>query len=539
MNELHDSSTPQPEAATLKSPHSEERPNDNLTAPPRPQPSPSFNYTYVPPVPRKWKFAKHDAIFALLGLPLGFLFVRYILFSVDGFVTTAFFLLLLIFCTVYLRFAGHKLRPAHRASGLMLGIFTMVFSLTASPILHGLCAAFLLIAIPWWTRSVTIGCGFVTRYFPFDLLDPVLAYPLTEYGATIHAISDAAKQSKTGKNLRIILLGLFITLPLTGMIALLLCSADAGISNLFSEIAARFTENIAMLCWQAFLGIFAGCWLFGMLYGAANQKLHPVVSEHEYENRLSHARIIPNLGLYAGVTPICLLYLLYVISQTHYFCAAFFGTLPAEMESYSQYARRGFFELCAIAIINLGIILLLTGCAQKGGKHRPKPLTFYASILCGFTLFIIATAIAKMVLYIDAYGLTQLRLFTAWFMLLLGMIFLVLLIRQFHALPTAKIITTVFLLFFGILCFARPDALIASYNIHAYETGALPELDVRMLCDLSDDAYLVMLEHQSTIRAANESEYFELALSNHYSAYQITPEKLWNLSSMWIYYSYE
>ena len=146
------------------------------------------------------------------------------------------------------------------------------------------------------------------------------------------------------------------------------------------------------------------------------------------------------------------------------------------------------------------------------------------------TLFIIATALAKMFLYIKAYGLTALRLYTAWFMVLLGVVFLVLLVRQFvRKLPTAAILTVSFTLLFGLLCFARPEAMIAEYNIARYENGTLKELDVIMLCELSEDAYTVMAKHPDALKRTNQWEYFVKDAKFCIDRYGRQNDRSWNI----------
>ena len=46
----------------------------------------------------------------------------------------------------------------------------------------------------------------------------------------------------------------------------------------------------------------------------------------------------------------------------------------------------------------------------------------------------------------------------------------------------------------AILCFSKTDAIIANYNIKMYKTGQLTSLDKRMLLDLSDDAWEVLIK---------------------------------------------
>lgn len=477
----------------------------------------------------------HDSVFSWLALIFGFLLMRYVVFIADGILTTLLFLLLYAFSAVYIRKSGCKPRLPHRILGAVICIFSCSFSLTASPILHGLCFWFLFPAIIWRTHSVCGGAGFVTRFFPLDLCDSLIQKPFQNFTAGPQTISVSMKKSSTASSAKTVLIGLLVTVPLTIIVASLLASADNGIEKMFLQFDSLLTDNIAELFWQIVLGIPAGILLFASLYSAAQRKYNtsPFPSDAFYQGKLAGLRMIPNLGLYAGVTPICLLYLAYVISQTNYFLSAFAGKLPDGM-IYSEYARRGFFELCAIAVINLIVILVLTGCAKKGGAERPKALTVYTVLLCLFTLFIIATALAKMFLYINAYGMTQLRIFTTWFMILLTVTFLVLLIRQFtQKLPTAAILTSVYIVMLGILCFGKPDARIAEYNIRRYAEGSLSELDVDMLCDLSEDAYVVMARegNASVLESAGKLDTVIRRGNDIVGSYQYHPDRKRNIAA--------
>ena len=113
-----------------------------------------------------------------------------------------------------------------------------------------------------------------------------------------------------------------------------------------------------------------------------------------------------------------------------------------------------------------------------------------------FTLLITATAISKMVLYIQNYGLTQLRVYTTWFMVLTALIFVYVIIRQFKAnFPFMRAAAMTFTLMFALLCFSRPDAVIARYNME-YCSEQLTFTDIKEMCDLSSDASAVITEDQ-------------------------------------------
>lgn len=512
--------------------------NENTTFIQTEQPviPPTLAAPYIPTPKPKLEFLPHDTVFAWLAAILGILMMRYVVFVADGIPATLCFWLLNLLSTLYVRKCGCKPRLPHRIWGAVIWIFPISFSLTATPFLHGICFWFLLAAIIWRTHSICGNAGFVTRFFPLDLLDSIGKSPKQYMTAAPQAISSAANKSSAGSSIKTILLGLLVTIPLTIIVAVLLASADSGIEKMFLQFGNLLTENVMEFILQIGLGIPAGFYLFSVFYGAAQRKRksQPFPTVEQHQEKLSALRTIPNLGLYAGITPICLLYLVYVISQMNYFFSAFAGRLPDGM-IYSEYARRGFFELVAIAIINLIVVLVLTGCAKKGGAERPKILSVYAVILYVFTLFIIATALAKMFLYINAYGMTPLRVYATWFMILLAMTFLVLLLRQFISkLPTAAILTSISVAMLAILCFGKPEARIAEYNIRHYADGSLKDLDIAMLCGLSEDAYNVMArtKNQEIIYTANPEDWemFNKEGSRIVESYRTdAPDKGWNL----------
>ncbi len=100
-----------------------------------------------------------------------------------------------------------------------------------------------------------------------------------------------------------------------------------------------------------------------------------------------------------------------------------------------------------------------------------------------------------MVMYVDGYGLTQDRVYASWFMVLLGILFVIVTIKQFKEnLKISKCFTGAFLVMFAILCFSRPDAVIAKYNIEMYRADYLLELDTDALLRLSKGASLNIIE---------------------------------------------
>ena len=108
-----------------------------------------------------------------------------------------------------------------------------------------------------------------------------------------------------------------------------------------------------------------------------------------------------------------------------------------------------------------------------------------------------------MMLYIDSFGMTRLRILTSVFMVFLAVLFLAviahLLVPKVPYMKIAVVAATVLVL---ATCYADVDRLIASYNVSAYQTGKLEEIDTDTLEELSSDAaipYIMKLANDADL----------------------------------------
>ena len=124
---------------------------------------------------------------------------------------------------------------------------------------------------------------------------------------------------------------------------------------------------------------------------------------------------IVELGVVLGLLD--LLFLAFVVVQFRYlFGGADLVQVSATL-TYAEYARRGFFELVTVSALLLSVMLLLDWLARL---DRPREVTVYRMLagLLGVLLFVvIVSALQRMRLYTQEYGLTELRLYTTAFML--------------------------------------------------------------------------------------------------------------------------
>ncbi|MFE2285168.1 DUF4173 domain-containing protein [Streptomyces sp. NPDC059443] len=161
--------------------------------------------------------------------------------------------------------------------------------------------------------------------------------------------------------------------------------------------------------------------------------------------------------------------------------------LEATGLTYSEYARQGFWQLLWATLLTLAVIALALRWAPRGGAGDRRLVRSVLGTLCALTLVVVASALHRMNLYVDAYGLTRLRVSVAGVELWLGLVVvLIMAAGAFGArwLPRAVAGSAVAaVLAFGLV---SPDGLIAEGNVSRYEQDH--KIDLAYFQSLSADA---------------------------------------------------
>lgn len=421
----------------------------------------------------KPRFSPLDIGFAVFAIAMGYLFIKLVLAGGLGLGTTLFFAIFLMGTVIYLKKQDVKFTPMAIVQLAVIGVFSLAFVLFDNGFLKALNLIFLTIAIPLWVYFTCMGNHKIVPLFFFDGIRALYVLPFKRFGTCFAAMFSGKR--KSGKYIAMVLGGLCLAFPITAIITLLL-NSDPMFESIFSSIFSDWNIHLKVFIFQFVVGIPVGCYLFGMLY--ANSKGVTSFSDEGSESFLKALKIIPTLVVCTAVTPVCLIYLLYFFSQTAYFLSAFQGILPAGF-TYSEYARTGFFELCAVVVLNLGLISTMQiFCKNTSDGEKPKALRGYTLFLSVATMILIVTALSKMFLYIGELGLTQLRVYTSWFMILLFFVFLFIGVKQAaKRFPLAKILVTTFTVMFFILQFGCIDYVIADYNVDRYLEGSINSID--------------------------------------------------------------
>ncbi|MFZ4284307.1 DUF4153 domain-containing protein [Streptomyces rhizosphaericola] len=154
---------------------------------------------------------------------------------------------------------------------------------------------------------------------------------------------------------------------------------------------------------------------------------------------------------------------------------------------HAQYARQGFWQLLWATLLTLLVIALALRWAPRGSARDRTLVRAVLGTLCVLTLVVVASALRRMDLYVDEYGLTRLRISVAAMELWLGVVFVLILAAGVFGtrfLPRAIAVSAAgAVLVFGLV---SPDALVAEQNVRRFEDRGSIDLDY--LRGLSADA---------------------------------------------------
>ncbi|WRZ01380.1 DUF4173 domain-containing protein [Streptomyces sp. NBC_00481] len=171
--------------------------------------------------------------------------------------------------------------------------------------------------------------------------------------------------------------------------------------------------------------------------------------------------------------------------------AVLFGGYDAVLketgQTYAEYARQGFWQLLMATLLTLLVIVVALRWAPRTRSSDRTLVRGVLGTLCALALVVVASAVRRMDMYVEAYGLTRLRISVLTMELWLGLVIVLIMAAGVWGarwLPRAVAAGAVaVVLAFGL---ASPDALIAERNVERYETTG--RFDLEYAKGLSADA---------------------------------------------------
>ncbi len=323
--------------------------------------------------------------------------------------------------------------------------------------------------------------------------------------------ADDETPNRTGAIVR----GLLLTLPVLGVFALLLGSADAVFAAYLPSLAWLDKLSIDDFIGRVLLtGVLAWFTVGTVTYGVARDWNHPLTTKRQDDDAtLPEATLpdrdsLPRPPKRRATTPfrvsmieggmllggVNLLFGAFVLVQFVYL----FGgreNIGVDGLTFAEYARRGFFELVAVAVLTMALLLVTDRVVVREGKREMTLFRVLSLVIIALVGVMLISAARRMDLYTDALGLTRLRLWTSVFMGWLGVLFVVLVagLLRLRTNVFSFGLVLVGIGFFATMNLINPDARIAAHNIDRALAGEI-DFDLCYLSTLSMDATPVIVD---------------------------------------------
>ncbi len=419
-------------------------------------------------------YCREDVAAAWLCLPLGFIFTHFVCEYASGIWGGIMWAAFGTLAAVYVRFKGLKVTPGQITVFSVAGIFCAAPLFCANGFINTLAALFSLLLLLYLGITVS-GAELFGRHFVRDMTLAVIVRPFVGIVAAPRAAFGVFKYKKAGKGVVYALIGILLALPLLFIVVPLLMFADQAFEDVLDKLLESLPRFSFITVFEVIMAVPVGMLLFGAIFSAAE----PIKQSTDNDKTAPAYRFIPAPIIYIAVTPICVFYVIYVITQLGYISAFIDGSIR---ESYSQFAVRGFMELCVIAVINLAVIMFMQAFTVRcEGDRRSPALKGYTIAICVLTELLIISAASKTALYIGEYGMTRLRVYASWFMALLVAVFVLIIVWQLKDYKFWRAMFAAFAVMLGVLCFGNTDGFIAGYNVNAYLSGKTERIDVELL----------------------------------------------------------
>lgn len=459
------------------------------------------NYVRVAKPKQPFTATRTDFWMAIASFVLGYLFVQWMLFSPpwEGWGVTVF---VVLYAACMLGYAVFSKIEIPKISWYWLGVLLLTglaYALWPGGSIGVIRALLLFGAAVYWVGTLFGGLltGKSGNFFILDALNLVFVVPLRNFGCFFKSFAilssrqdeDAkAKRSKAARKAGGVLLGVLFCLVLLAVLMPMLLAADGGnflwltqnvgkgLSNFFGELFETTWLNPFFLIATVPVALY----LCGLAAGLCHKRYHKNFDTKNVQKTLSDFRILPQSTVITVLAGVSVLYVVFICSQLPHYFSAFFGQRAPGYVQYSQLARDGFFELCRITVINLGLLLVLNSMCRT-----PRMQSVYLRVgnivLIVLTLLLCTTAFSKMALYIAAHGLTPKRVLTCVAMVFIAGVCCAAVALQFKAFSIMRFALVLGSVLVTALCLVNMDGLIIRYNAQRYMNGTLDAFETVLL----------------------------------------------------------
>lgn len=326
--------------------------------------------------------------------------------------------------------------------------------------------------------------------------------------------------------------GILLAIPVLLIFGMLFAAADAG----FSQYLAAATGVISPRTLQHLLLALIFGWLATSLLGMACRAA-PAGSLPAGNTALPDSAAPLRIGAtetHVVLLLVSVLFASFVLLQLGYLFGGTDVIVNTSGLTVAEHARRGFFELVVVSMLTLAFLfgVSMTDC-------EPRILRRYGSVLIACVLVILVSALQRLFLYTDAFGLTIER-FSAlaaigWIVFNLLSFSVTVLRGNVRGFASGIAISGIgCLLLFG---FINPAGMVARINLERSIEGN-PPLDAAYLAELGADTIPLVLERFDELEPAAQCSFAAAIVARYPEA--VTGEstgadedwRFWNIARM-------
>lgn len=447
---------------------------------------------------------KKDKFLFPVALALCFVFVDFVLFAkAIGLGFTLAYVLSFAFSTVYLLGKNQKPSPI----GVVYGILGVASSIPVT-LYNDSITQFLMpiLALGLYVFYCVSYTAENQKFGSYKIMTASLkALTCGVFRAMPDVVGSVKAGKKKDKKSLSALVGVLLAIPVLCAVVPLLVKSDAAFEGLVSGVVSKFASYMGELVVTLILIPLCYSYLFSLRHkNTATEK-----------GKLKKRKSLPYTVCTSFLCVISATYLLYLFSQLAYFFSAFSYILPEDYKNTaSEFARRGFYEMCTVCAINLAIIGIIFAFVKGKNGKLLKALCTFVSV---FSALLVIVAMQKMVMNVSVYGLSKNRILVFAFMLMMLVVIVMLIVHIFA--PKVPYMQTIIVFCSALLIaisYSNVDARIADYNIKAYNNHTLENLDVGNIADLSDSAVPYLISLAKSGNADAQEELYKVVGNNYH-----------------------
>ena len=310
-------------------------------------------------------------------------------------------------------------------------------------------------------------------FLPFKFIHP--------FFQTLSNLFSLREEKEEQKVFSKIVKGVLMAIPVLFVFILLFSSADLIFQKYISDLIS--IDNELEIIFRFILILIVTIVFIGAYTYSFREKEGQITAPQKSKNHT-----VGDIEISIIFGSVNALFFIFILVQLTYL----FGgesNISTQGFTYAEYARRGFFELIAVAVISLFLLFTTEKYVIKKETEHALGFKILSTALIIQVVLIITSAFTRLSLYEEAYGFTTLRLYSHAFIILLAIIFCLLLYKIYKDKRENTFAFRVFLslaLFLAVMNFLNPEAFIARRNIERFASTG--KLDIYYLSRLSDDA---------------------------------------------------